>query len=303
MDKRSRGMWRIAMYTLAAMVIGGVCMAGWAQEDGAPPAGDGGAPSAADAAQPGAANAPVPPAQNGRPPEKKEDRISFIELLLKGKWFMLPIALCSLLGVGIILERLFALRRGIIAPPAFMPGLAQRLGLSGENREDAIAYCHQNDSPIGRIMAVGIRKMPQGVEAVEQAIEDAGANEVSKLRRNLRMLYGVAAIAPMLGLLGTVWGMIEAFQVAAQHGLGRAELLAEGIYEALVTTFAGLCVAIPVLVFYYFFLSRIETLISHLNDLSERFMADHLTGSAMQEPGNPATSPPPIPGGQLPWTT
>jgi len=82
------------------------------------------------------------------------------------------------------------------------------------------------------------------------------------------MLYGVATVAPMLGLLGTVWGMIEAFQVASHQGLGQAERLAEGIYAALVTTFVGLTIAIPILIFYFYFQSRIDAIVSEMNDVS-----------------------------------
>jgi biopolymer transport protein ExbB len=86
------------------------------------------------------------------------------------------------------------------------------------------------------------------------------------------MLYGVAYVSPMLGLLGTVWGMIEAFQAAALQGLGQAEKLAEGIYNALVTTFAGLMIAIPVLIFYFYFQSKIESIIAEMNDVSIRIL-------------------------------
>jgi biopolymer transport protein ExbB len=94
------------------------------------------------------------------------------------------------------------------------------------------------------------------------------------------MLYGVAAVAPMLGLLGTVWGMIEAFQVASDPNVGvtnRGPMLGKGIYEALVTTFAGLTVAIPALIFYYFFLGRVDRLVHDMNDASMEFI-DHYTG-------------------------
>ena len=207
----------------------------------------------------------------------EEEKMTFLELLAKGRWFMLPIGLCSLLAVTIIIERLVALRRRTIIPPGFLPGLKKVLQDPQRDRQRAAEYCQRHDCPTARVVAVGIRKMPQGIDSVEQGIEDAGANEVAKLRRNLRMLYGVAAVAPMIGLLGTVWGMIQAFQVAAIGGLGGgAEGLAAGIYEALVTTFAGLSVAIPVLVFYYFFQGRIERIISEVNDVCESFMEHYL---------------------------
>ena len=231
-------------------------------------------------------DAATPPPTVPVPTEADTDtRLSFLELLLEGGWFMVPIALCSLLGVAVIIERLIALRRRAIIPPKFLSGLKGAFR-GPQDREEAVHYCRRDGSPIARVIAVGIRKMPQGVEAVEQGIEDAGANEVSKLRRNLRILYGVSAIAPMLGLLGTVWGMIEAFQEVQGGSLGKADRLAGGIYIALVTTFAGLCVAIPLLVFYYYFLSKIDRIVSDMNDTSEEFVEHYLSESEV------ATAPP-----------
>ncbi len=220
---------------------------------------------------------------------ENDGKMSFIELLGKGEWFMLPIGLCSLLGFAIIIERCVALRRSAIVPPTFLPGLTNLFQTKGD-REAALNYCRESDAPIGRVMAVGIRKMSQGVEAVEQGIEDAGANEVMKLRRNLKILFGTASVAPMLGLLGTVWGMIESFQTASAEGLGggdAAQGLAGGIYEALVTTFAGLCVAIPILVFYYYFQGKIERIVTDMNDVSEEFIEHYMAEvdpSTLREP-------------------
>ncbi|MFW6061329.1 MAG: MotA/TolQ/ExbB proton channel family protein, partial [Planctomycetota bacterium] len=153
-----------------------------------------------------------------------------------------------------------------------------------------LSYCEQNGSPIARIAQAGLRKLHRKPEAVEGAIEDAGANEVSKLRHNLRTLYGIAAIAPMLGLLGTVWGMIEAFQVASTKGLGKAEYLATGIYEALVTTFAGLLVAIPAVMFYYYFLGRIDGIIHDMNELSYEFVERYVEDEEHAARREPATA-------------
>lgn len=220
---------------------------------------------------------------------KEDKEMSFIELLGKGEWFMLPIGLCSLLGFAIIIERCFALRRSVIVPPSFLPGLTN-VFQKKHDREAALNYCRESDAPIGRVMGVGIRKMAQGVEAVEQGIEDAGANEVMKLRRNLKVLFGAASVAPMLGLLGTVWGMIESFQTASSEGLGGGDVakgLAGGIYAALVTTFAGLCVAIPILVFYYYFQGKIERIVTDLNDVSEEFLEHYMAEvdpSTLHEP-------------------
>ncbi|MDP6636107.1 MAG: MotA/TolQ/ExbB proton channel family protein [Phycisphaerae bacterium] len=201
--------------------------------------------------------------------------ISFLGLLeAGGLQFMIPIGLCSLLGVTIIIERSISLRRRAIIPRAFMPGLKSVFHHDGGDRTAGLDYCRANGSPISRVVAAAIRKLHKPQETVERAIEDAGGIEVLRLRRFLRLLYGVSAIAPMIGLLGTVWGMIKAFQVAAVAGLGKAGLLAEGIYIALVTTLAGLVVAIPVLMFYYYFQGKIDDVVHEMNDVTMDFL-DH----------------------------
>ena len=211
--------------------------------------------------------------------------MSFLELLLKGRWFMIPIGLCSLMGLAVIIERLIALRRGAVIPPSFLPDLKAAFSHSSKDRTPGLNYCRERDCPISRVVQAAIRKLHRSEEAVERAIEDAGGNEISKLRRNLRMLYGVAAVAPMLGLLGTVWGMIDAFQVASDPTVdvtNRGPLLGKGIYEALVTTFAGLTVAIPALIFYYFFLGKVDRLVHDMNEASMEFV-DHYAGETRED--------------------
>jgi biopolymer transport protein ExbB len=201
--------------------------------------------------------------------------MNFLQLLLKGGWIMVPIGLMSLFGLALILERWVALRRGNIIPRRFLRDLKKIAPEGAENREAALRYCREHPSPIARIMAAGLRKLPQGQAAVERAVEDSGGVEVQRLRHNMRMMYGLTVITPMLGLLGTVSGMIEAFRITASaEGLGKAELLAKGIYEALVCTYAGLLVAIPILLVYYFFIRKIERYVSEMNELSIDF-ADH----------------------------
>ena len=201
--------------------------------------------------------------------------LTFLQLLLKGGWIMVPIGIASMIGLGLMLERTVALRRSNIIPRRFLRDLKKIAPEGAENREAALRYCREHPSPISRIVAAGLRKLPQGPAAVERAVEDSGGGEVQKLRHNMRMIYGLTVIAPMLGLLGTVSGMIEAFRITASaEGLGKAELLAKGIYEALVCTYAGLLVAIPILLVYYYFIRKIERYVSEMNELSIDF-ADH----------------------------
>ena len=121
-------------------------------------------------------------------------------------------------------------------------------------------------------MKAGISRLAQGATAIEKAIEDAGAREVDKMKRSLRPLMVIAAVSPLLGLLGTVYGMIGAFQSASAMGVGKANKLATGIYEALVTTAAGLTLAIPVLVVYWVFCAHVDKLVDRMDDQALDFL-------------------------------
>jgi len=204
---------------------------------------------------------------------------SFLQLLMKGGWFMVPIAIASLVGLALILERSLALRRSRIFPRGFMDELT-----AADDPAQAIAYCRRHPSPISRVMEAALKKLPDGPAAVERALEDAGGNEVHKLRRNLRMMYGLSVAAPMMGLLGTVWGMIDAFRSTTEsQALGHPERLATGIYEALVTTLAGLMVAIPVLLLYYYFSGRVEAAVVDMNAAAAEFL-DRFLEAAKDRP-------------------
>lgn len=245
MRRSTKRRWRVPESMMVSLAV--LCMAGGLLAQSRP------------ATQPATA-----PAQ-----EAKAAGMSFLQLLMSGGWFMVPIGVTSLIGLALIMERSLALRQSKIAPRGFMQGLRA----AGSDPAKAMQYCRAQANPMARVMLAGLRKLPHGSASVEKAMEDAGGNEIHRLRRNLRLLYGVSAVAPMLGLLGTVWGMIEAFRVtAAHHGLGKPELLATGIYQALVTTLAGLMVAIPVLMFYYYFTGKIEQAVAELNDASGEFM-------------------------------
>ncbi|MCX8035566.1 MAG: MotA/TolQ/ExbB proton channel family protein [Candidatus Sumerlaeia bacterium] len=227
---------------------------------------------------PKAAPAPEPPAN---PPAVLGDRPPAIpfqhpktlwELIVAGGPMMIPIGLCSLVALAIALERLFSLRRNRIIPPGFMKGLVVAFGPDGTNIAGALAYCDRTPSPLSNIIRAGILKLGRRLEILEQAVQDAATSEVARLRRGLETLAIVGTISPLLGLLGTIYGMIGAFRSAAQHGLGRGELLASGIYVALITTAAGLTVAIPALLLYYYFLSRIESLADEFEAISNEFL-------------------------------
>jgi len=189
----------------------------------------------------------------------------------KGGPLMYPISLCSLLSLAIILERLFALQRRKVIPPNILKEL-QNFWNRGEIHA-ILPLCQRSESPLTRILAAGFRRVALGLVETERTIEAAGQHEVSLLTANLRMLGAVGVITPMLGLLGTVTGMIKAFEIIAQSGAGNPNLVASGIAEALTTTAAGLIVAIPSLAAYHFFRGRIDRLIYELEEIATTLLA------------------------------
>jgi biopolymer transport protein ExbB len=219
-----------------------------------------------------AANEPAPASSDSN---SQVEAKNILQLYRAGGFFMIPLTACSVLAVAIIIERFAALRRGAVIPPGFLNGLRRVAKDLREDREQALGYCRENDSPMARMLAAGIKRMPRGHDAAEKAIEDAGANEALKLRRNMRLLYAIGSVATLLGLIGTISGMIKAFQSAAASGTPDVNRLSTGIYEAMVNTFGGLAVAIVVTIFYYFFVGRIEKLISEMNDLLANFSDEY----------------------------
>jgi len=226
------------------------------------------------------AGAPEPPLEAAPPPEanaqakdQNQKLPTLFELLERGGPVMYPIYLCSFLMVAFAIERAVSLRRSKILPPGFILGLRSLVGVRPLDRGKILTYCQAHPSPIARIFQAAVRRLHRPLPEIEKTIEDAGAREVRTLRRNCRVLSAVAYIAPLLGLLGTVNGMILCFsQVSTGEALGRAERLAEGIYQALVTTAAGLTVAIPAAALYLMFMAKIEKLVSEMDDLSLEFV-------------------------------
>ncbi|HUK81490.1 MAG TPA: MotA/TolQ/ExbB proton channel family protein [Verrucomicrobiae bacterium] len=193
-------------------------------------------------------------------------------LVVKGGIVMIPLSLCSVVGLGIAIERFVSLRRSKIVPPNFIGGLIEQLQSSGSNSKAAVDYCERSQSPVGNIFRAGIQNLSRGEAAVERAIEDAGGREADKMKRSLQGLSVITTVSPLLGLLGTVYGMIKAFEVASYAGTGKSELLARGIYEALVATASGLTVAIASLLLYHYFSKRIDALMDEIDQMGLDFM-------------------------------
>ncbi len=169
---------------------------------------------------------------------------------------MYPILLCSILAFAIIIERLWTLRISKITPSNL---LSQVWSWVKNNQLDAKRVKQLRDSsPLGKILAVGLVNSKHGRDIMKESIVDAAAHEIHELGRFLNLLGSIAAITPLLGLLGTVVGMIKVFNAIVLQGAGNAAVLAGGISEALYTTAAGLTVAIPALFFHRFFSRRID---------------------------------------------
>ncbi|CDI04204.1 Transporter, MotA/TolQ/ExbB proton channel family protein (fragment) [Candidatus Competibacter denitrificans Run_A_D11] len=181
------------------------------------------------------------------------------DLIKAGGWLMAPILACSLVAMVIIIERLLALQRVRVLPERLLRILRGWVERGAVNRQEIAAL--PLDSPLGRIVAVGLNHHGSGREILRERIEDTGRHVVHELERFLSPLGTIAAISPLLGLLGTVAGMIKIFQIVSVQGNSNFSLLSVGIAEALLTTAAGLTVAIPSLLFYRYFHARVDALV------------------------------------------
>lgn len=181
-------------------------------------------------------------------------------LILKGGPLMVLIILCSTIALAVVLEKLWHLRRAKINTEEFMENISETLRRN--KIVEAIDKCNAMPGPIAQILKAGILKHDRTRPEIKEAIEDAGLHEVPRLEKNLGVLATIAHIAPLLGLLGTVTGMVRAFQVIEQKAVGFMPVnpgdLAGGIWEALITTVAGLSVAIPTYVAYNFLVSKVD---------------------------------------------
>lgn len=202
--------------------------------------------------------------------------INFLSLLMSGGWMMIPIALMSVLVVTVTLERAFALRQGSIIPNRLVRGL-QDLSAVDDRLDPVSAYklCQRYPSAAASVIKTMLLKVGRPHSEIEHAVAEASQREADRLYANVRWLNMATAVTPLMGLLGTVWGMIEAFHATTQlvPGQDRAEQLAGGIYIALVTTLAGLMVAIPSAVFAHFYEGKITSTFRRLDELLFHFLA------------------------------
>lgn len=182
-----------------------------------------------------------------------------LEIVRSGGWLMLPIIICSVVSVAIILERIWTLQPGRVLPK----NLTRKVWtwVSNNQLEPVHIKSLQDGSPLGEILAVGLTNRHNGREIMKESIEDAGRHVVHDMERYLNTLGTIAAISPLLGLLGTVIGMVKVFAAITAHGVGDPAVLAGGISEALITTAAGLSVAIPSLIGYRYLRGKVDALV------------------------------------------
>ncbi|MFP5348527.1 MAG: MotA/TolQ/ExbB proton channel family protein [Gammaproteobacteria bacterium] len=173
------------------------------------------------------------------------------ELIRAGGWVMAPIILCSVAALAIIGERFWSLQKKYVCPPELVPQVRQ--WLERDELDDTRINLLRETSPLGRILAAGLVNRDHDRDVIKEVVEDTGRHVSPELERYLRTLGTIAAISPFLGLLGTVLGMIEMFSGIGSQGVGDPSIVASGIAQALITTAAGLAVAIPSVMFYRYF--------------------------------------------------
>ncbi len=213
-----------------------------------------------------------------------------------GRPFTAAFILASVIGVWSVIERLVMLRRRRVIPRAFVDRFLMHLRAGRMDRAEAISICQQNESPMADVFMHGVRKWGRPSVEVEQAVLDGGERQVSQLRKGLRVLNGVSTLSPLIGLLGTVVGMIRSFNdIATAGAMGQTETLANGIALALLTTAVGLLIAIPAMAAYLYLAGRVDSIVTEMDGLGQELVnlisAEALRDRAIIVPTN--TSPDP----------
>jgi len=181
------------------------------------------------------------------------------ELVKSGGWLMLPIILCSIISISIIAERFWSLRREKVLPRHLVATIWNEVKQDKMTRADIEAL--SKESALGKILSAGLLNRNESRERIKETIEERGREVVHDMERFLNTLGTIASISPLLGLLGTVIGMISVFAAITQHGVGNPGALAGGISQAMITTAAGLTVAIISLVFYRYFRRKVDGIV------------------------------------------
>jgi biopolymer transport protein ExbB len=208
---------------------------------------------------------------------------NLFEIIRQGGLLMGPLVICSFVTLVFVFERAIALRRGRVIPAPFVKRFLLQLREGKLDRDQALELCKESQSPVAEVFAGAVRKWGRSSVEIEQAMIDSGERVAHGLRRYIRLFNAVATMSPLLGLLGTVFGMIHLFNdIATSDAMGRTELLAGGIAEALLTTASGLSVAIPALCIYLYFVSRVDRLLVDIDSLGQEVVAA-ISAEGLQE--------------------
>lgn len=204
-----------------------------------------------------------------------------LEIFQSGGWLMVPILMCSIVAAAICVERLWSLQRSRIVPKNLLAQIWSALKSSDLDSQKLREL--RSNSPLGQILAAGISNAKRGRDIMKEAMEEAASQVSHDLQRYMTTLGIIASISPLLGLLGTVVGMIQVFTALMLEGAGNANVLAGGISQALITTAAGLSVAIPALMFHRFFLRRVDELMISMEQEAVK-LAEILQGDTTEDP-------------------
>lgn len=210
----------------------------------------------------------------------------FVHRLSQGGPLMIPLGVCSLIVLALSLERFIALRRGRVIPRPFVRRFTECVEDGQLSYDEAAEICDEFDCPVAEVFHAAVKRWGRPVIEIEQAVMDAGDRVADSLRRFLRVFHAISNVAPLLGLLGTVLGMIEAFEtMASVESLGQPELLASGISVALVTTASGLCVAIPAYLAYMYFTSKADRYLGEIDSLCQKVI-DSISAEGLETTGS-----------------
>ena len=210
----------------------------------------------------------------------------FVEKLTQGGWLMIPLGICSLIVLTLSFERMIALRRSRVIPRPFVRRFTECVEDGQLSYEEATAICEEFDCPVAEVFRAAVRRWGRPMFEVEQAVMDAGDRVADGLKRFLRVFHAISNVSPLLGLLGTVLGMIQAFEViSSQESMGRPEMLASGISVALITTAGGLAVAIPAYLAYMYFSSKSDRYLNEIDKLCQR-VVDCISAEGLEENGS-----------------
>jgi biopolymer transport protein ExbB len=202
------------------------------------------------------------------------------EIVKAGGPFMVPIILCSIIAAGILLERLWTLQRKRVLPQELIKRVTD---LTDKNQvTPKVIDALEKNSPLGRVLAAALANRDRGREIMMERVEDTGRHVIHELERFLNSLGTIASISPLLGLLGTVTGIIRAFNAVMLGGMGDPRLLAGGISEALITTAGGLAVAIPSFIAYRYLRGKVEGIVVDMEKIAVKF-ADSLGATPQNE--------------------